>query len=116
MPDFRPAPLAPEGGRMATTIFLLLNAIGLVFLLYVLANFWKEDKRTKSDVRPDEIDFLRGNRQSVHVVTHLNAEDTISGRNVIPLENSGRGPAGEQDHRDRAGTIYEMRAKRSSAR
>jgi hypothetical protein len=27
---------------MAVTIFFLLNGLGVMFLLYVLANFWKE--------------------------------------------------------------------------
>jgi len=101
---------------MATTVFLVLSVMGVVFLLYVLANFWKEDNRMKSDVRPDENDFPRAERQSMHVVRHRIAQDTQIGRNVISLENKGRGLTSKQDHRNRAGTVYEMQAKRSSVR
>ncbi|HEX3377682.1 MAG TPA: hypothetical protein VHS29_12525 [Candidatus Acidoferrales bacterium] len=33
---------------MAITIFLLLDCLGLIFLIYALANFWKEWRRDKS--------------------------------------------------------------------
>lgn len=70
---------------MAIKLFLLLNAMGVVFLIYVLANFWKEGSRTKSDTRPDEFDFMREQRPAVLVVTHLIAHGTNGSGSVIPL-------------------------------
>ena len=32
---------------MAMTIFFLLNGLGVIFLLYVLANFWKRGAPAK---------------------------------------------------------------------
>lgn len=100
---------------MATTIFLILNVMGLAFLLYVLANFWMEGRRTRTDFRPDEYDFLREERQSVLVVTHLVAHEMQGGENVIPLPVRRQGPAGQQGDRDCAGRIYEMKVERFSA-
>jgi hypothetical protein len=99
---------------MAMNIFFLLNALGAVFLLYVLANFWKETNRTKNDARPCELDFMREDKQAVLVMTHLIARGTTGGRSVIPLEVRQRDLAGKQDRRDRAGTIYELQIKQSS--
>jgi hypothetical protein len=100
---------------MATTIFLILNVLGLAFLLYVLVNFWKEGKRTRTDFRPDEYDFLREEKQSVLVVTHLIAYAAQRRGNVIPLRVRGQDADSEQDDRDQAGQIYEMKAERFSS-
>lgn len=49
---------------MATNVFLLLNCIGLFFLIYVLVNFWYEGHRYRNNSHSmlpmDEKDF--GNR------------------------------------------------------
>jgi hypothetical protein len=100
---------------MATTIFLILNAMGVAFLLYALVNFWKEAIRAKTDVRPVEFDFMQEEKQSVLVVTRPISPCAQGGGNVIPLQVRERGLAGRQDHRDRAGTIYELRDRRFSA-
>jgi hypothetical protein len=36
---------------MAITVFLLLDCLGLVFLIYVLVNFWKEWRRHENSGR-----------------------------------------------------------------
>ncbi len=74
---------------MAIKLFILLNAMGVVFLLYVLANFWKEASQTKSDARPDEFEFMREERPAVLVVTHLIAHGTHGNGSVIPLQIRG---------------------------
>ncbi|MBZ5642938.1 MAG: hypothetical protein LAO19_09285 [Acidobacteriia bacterium] len=101
---------------MAIELFLLLNAMGVVFLIYVLANFWKEGSRTKSDTRPDEFDFMQEERPAVLVVTHLIAHGTNGSGSVIPLQLRGEVRAGEQDRRDRSTAIYEMQARRVSVK
>jgi hypothetical protein len=40
----------PEGDPIAMKIFLLLNGMGVLFLVYVLIQFWKEEHRTKCEV------------------------------------------------------------------
>ena len=101
---------------MAIKLFLLLNAMGVVFLMYVLANFWKEGSRTTSDTRPDEFDFMREERPAVLVVTHLIAHGTQGNGSVIPLQLRERGSAGKQDQQGRLAAICEMQVRRYSAR
>ena len=55
---------------MAMTIFFLLNGMGVVFLLYVLANFWKEGHRPKSNARKYATEYGRRDWADVFVVTH----------------------------------------------
>jgi hypothetical protein len=62
---------APEGGPMAMIIFTMVNGLGVVFLLYVLVQFWKEGHRTKTPAARDRvIDFEREKRPTVFVLTH----------------------------------------------
>ena len=46
---------------MAIDIFLLLDCLGLIFLMYALVNFWQEGRRTKngphSPIQGDEHNF-----------------------------------------------------------
>jgi len=44
---------------MAMTIFLMLNGLGIVFMLYVLANFWKEGHRRESDTGKSVTEITR---------------------------------------------------------
>ena len=69
----RSAAAAPphEGGSVAILIFTGLNALGVVFLLYVLVQFWKEGCRsTKPGTGDRAIKFSLKNRPTVIVVTH----------------------------------------------
>ncbi|MBZ5659195.1 MAG: hypothetical protein LAO08_02205 [Acidobacteriia bacterium] len=101
---------------MAIKLFLLLNAMGVIFLLYVLANFWKEASRTRSDVRPDEFDFMQEERPAVLVVTHLIAHGTHGNGSVVPLQLREPASAGKKNRPGRGAAIYEMEVKRYSAR
>jgi hypothetical protein len=52
------------------TIFLVLNGIGVVFMLYVLANFWKEGRRvTHGVMRPYRLGSQCGIIRQVFVAT-----------------------------------------------
>lgn len=55
---------------MAMKIFLLFNAGGVIFLLYVLANFWIEGQRPKSKARMYAAEFGHRDWTDVLVVTH----------------------------------------------
>jgi hypothetical protein len=46
LPSAPPAIASLEGVQMAEKIFLMLNGIGLVFLLFVFVEFLKEGRRT----------------------------------------------------------------------
>ena len=52
------------------TIFFLLNGVAVVFLLYVLVNFWKEGARTAhGGMRVSKFQSLHECRPKVFVVT-----------------------------------------------
>ena len=97
---------------MAIKLFLLINAMGVVFLLYVLIHFWEEGREEKSDARPEEIDFMLEERPSVLVVTHLIAHATHGNGSLIPLQLQEKALSGNRDPKGRAATIYEMEVKR----
>jgi hypothetical protein len=52
------------------TIFLVLNGIGVVFMFYVLVNFWKEGRRmTHGVMRPYRLQSRYGTTHHVLVAT-----------------------------------------------
>jgi hypothetical protein len=64
------------------TIFLILNGMGLVFMLYVLVNFVKEGRRTpRGGARMPRLSSLYGSRTEVFVATR-------------PVEMAGHAPNG----------------------
>ena len=67
------------------TIFLVLNGMAVVFMLYVLVNFWKEGRRTtRGGVRSFELQSLHGRKREVFVVTrHLEFEAGRSGKRSL---------------------------------
>ncbi len=74
---------------MAMTIFFTLNGLGVVFLLFVLANLWKEGHSAKDDVAEDT---LRRNRDwaDVVVITHPISHSAHGGLSVIPFRAPDR--------------------------
>jgi hypothetical protein len=57
---------------MAIILFSLFNGFGVVFLLYVLVQFWKEAHRPMSHVRKTQlIELLTKRKPTVLVVTRL---------------------------------------------
>jgi len=75
---------------MAMTIFFVLNGLGVIFLLYVLANFWKEGHRPKNDARKYAMEFGRRDWADVVVVTHPISHSAQGGLSVIPFQARGR--------------------------
>ncbi len=75
---------------MAMTIFLVLNGLGVVFLLYVLANFWKEGRRPKNNARKCAAEFGRGDWSDVVVMTHPLSHSAQGGLSVIPFQARDR--------------------------
>ncbi len=70
---------------MVMTIFLVLNGLGVVFLLYVLANFWKEGHRPENDARELESNFDEGDWADVAVITHPISHSAQGGVSVVPF-------------------------------
>jgi hypothetical protein len=57
---------------MAVMVFTVLNGFGVIFLLYVLVQFWKEQHRTMNPVRGGQlIELSVKSKPTVVVVTRL---------------------------------------------
>ncbi len=51
------------------TIFLVLSGIGVIFMLYVLVNFWREERQTRHSALRSNLSSARfGRTQKVIVV------------------------------------------------
>ena len=72
---------------MALTMFLVLNGLGVVFLLYVLANFMKEGRR---NARKYAAEYGRRDWADVLVVTQPISHSAQGGLSVIPFRARGR--------------------------
>ena len=67
------------------TIFLVLNGLGVVFLLYVLGGFWKEGHRPKRDDEESAAEFRGRNGTDIVVTTHPISPYAQGGTSVIPF-------------------------------
>ena len=75
---------------MAMTIFLVLNGAGVIFLIYVLASFWKEGhppKNPRNDDRKYARQFGQRDWSDVIGATHPISHAAQSGLSVIPFES-----------------------------
>jgi hypothetical protein len=72
------------------TIFYLLNGLGVAFLLYVLANFWKDGHRPKNNVRGYAAEGGRGDRVDMIIVTLPISHSAPGGLSIIPFRGRGR--------------------------
>jgi hypothetical protein len=69
---------------MAVMVFTVLNGLGVIFLLYVLVQFWKEQHRTMKPVRRGQlIELSVKSKPTVVVVTRL-----VSG--ALPFGTQGK--------------------------
>jgi hypothetical protein len=102
---------------MAMTIFLVLNGLGVIFLLYVLANFWKEGQRQKSDARKHAMELGRRDWADVFVVTHPISHFAQGGVSVIPFQVQTRDGYSDEPARGAASSVtQEAPARRFSTR
>jgi len=72
---------------MAMTIFFVLNGLGVIFLLYVLANFWKEGHRPKCKARKDAKQFRQRGWADLVVLTHTVSHSAQEATSVIPFQS-----------------------------
>lgn len=75
---------------MAMTIFLALNGLGVVFMLYVLANFWKEGRKSGNNSRTYEGECKQRDHSNGIVVTRPISHDDQGGLSVIPFQGRER--------------------------
>ena len=101
---------------MAMTIFLVLNGVGVAFLLYVLANFWKEGHRPKSHARKHATEFGRRDWADGFVMTHPISHAAQGGISVIPFQARDRGLSDRPIHNTAPHGIPEVPARRISTR
>ena len=108
---------APEGDQMAMTLFTILNGLGVVFLVYVLVQFWKEGHRPiKPATRDRIIEFSVRDSPTVLVVTHPVSHCAHGGLSVVSSEVWRSSPQEGQLHRDSPDGADGTLLKRSSAR
>ena len=101
---------------MAMKIFFLLNGMGVVFLLYVLANFWKEGHRPKSNARKHATEFGRRDWADGFVMTHPISHAAQGGISVIPFQARDRGLNDRPIHSTASRGTPEVPARRISTR
>ena len=98
------------------TIFLGLNGLGVIFLMYVLVNFWKEVRRPKKNAPRYVADNGHGGWAEVHVVTHPISPSAQRGLSVIPFPAREHGLAEEPAQRVTSLESSEFPARRISTR
>jgi hypothetical protein len=91
---------------MAMTIFLILNGLGVIFLLYALANFWRDGRRPKDIARKYTRKFSRRDWGDVTVVTHPISSTAPGGLPVISFQARGQKHGANVSHREAA--VIEM--------
>jgi hypothetical protein len=84
---------------MAMILFFVLNGAGVVFLLYVLANFWSEGHPPQNDANVQATEFWRRNRDEEIIVTHSISHTGKGNLHVIPFPVRDRGLADKSARR-----------------
>ena len=101
---------------MAMTVFFVLNGLGVVFLLYVLASFWKEGHRPRNDDRKYAAEFRERDWTDVAVITHPISSYAQGGLSVIPFPMRGRQAEGKLDRGTASHGVSGFPARRISTR
>ena len=100
---------------MAMTIFLALNGVGVIFLLYVLGQFWKEGRRHAAHASKCDAEAAAREWVEVLVSTHPVSHSAQGGLPVIPFPTRNRGyRVGNQQAASR--TASEFSGRRISTR
>jgi hypothetical protein len=102
---------------MGVTIFLALNGLGVVFLLYVLANFWREGHQPGCNSSIYAPEFGERDFRFAVALTHpISQHSAASARSVIPFE--GRNPkiGGQINGKPTDRKAIEILARRISTR
>ena len=98
------------------TIFLVLIGMGVVFLLYVLANFWQEGRRSKTLAQMSVVISSLGTQAEVVAITppiSLSASGNLS---VMPFPVSSKQQFAKSAESTTAHRMIEMPVKKFSTR
>jgi hypothetical protein len=101
---------------MAMNIFLLLSGLGVVFLLHVLAGFWKEGDRSVNNARKYAAEFGERNWYEVAVMTHPISHSAQGGLSVIPFQARVRSFVGKSEDGQAGGEAVELPQRKISTR
>jgi hypothetical protein len=101
---------------MALNIFLVLNGLAVVFLLYVLANFWKEGRREKNNALKYTAEFGQRDWNDMVVRMQPISHSSKIGFSMIPFQTRERKPAGKSADGLRAGEAVEIPLRKISTR
>ena len=71
---------------MAIAIFVVLSGLGVIFLLYVLLNLWKEGHRSRRNDWKYAARFERRDWPDAAVLTHAISHTARGGLSVIPFQ------------------------------
>jgi len=98
-------------------LFTLLNGLGVVFLLYVLVQFWKEGRRPMQPAaRVKLIEFPAKDRPTVFVVTHPISLSANGGLCVVSRQSGISGLEDRQPNGSSADGAEEAPRRRYSSR
>ena len=98
------------------TTFLALNGLGVIFLTYVLVNFWREGHRPKKYGRTYASEHRHRGWAEVHVVTHPISPGAQRRLPVIPFPTQDHWLAEEPAQRVASFESSEFPARRISTR
>ncbi len=94
------------------TIFLLLNGLGLAFLLYVLANFWNVGRQAIGSSRKHAAEFGRRDGSDAIVAMHPISRRAPGSLSVIPFQAQDRKSGGKADRGQTAREAIEIPLRR----
>jgi len=101
---------------MAIVIFTALNGMGVTFLLYVLAQFWKEGHRLRKGARRRfAAEFSEENKPQIFVVTHPISHSAYGGLSIVPMKACENNQDGDRFGEDSADAADGMSRKRFTA-
>jgi hypothetical protein len=102
---------------MAMTIFMILNGMGVAFLLYVLGHFWIEGRQSSvAAPRRRVVEFSNGRSADVLVITHPITQSGQGGLSVISIKSTVRIQKNKHINPDAADRIVEMPMRQFSTR
>ena len=99
------------------TIFMMLNGMGVAFLVYVLIHFWKEGRQSMvAAPRRRVVEFSNGRSADVLVITHPITQSGQAGLSVISVKPLDRKQESTQVFPEAADRLEEMSMKRFATR
>lgn len=97
---------------MAMTLFMEICGLGVIFLMYVLVQFWKEGHRSmRQSARSQVIEFAAKSKPTVVVVSHPISERAHAGLSVVTGQVRRSSALQKQLHRSATNLVGDMSLK-----